>query len=198
MKTLIAIPALSWVYTEFLQAMLALDKLDAQLMIQKNSMIYDARNNLAWAAMTHGFDRVMWIDSDMTFSPDMLNLLNADMDENGLDYVCGYYTGRSQGAKPCIYQSVRWENDGGMVNASANPIEGRPDGIVEIAGSGFGAVLMKTELIKAVADAYGPPFLPLPYMGEDLSFCWRVKSLGRKMHCDGRIRAGHIGTFIYE
>ena len=195
MKTLIGIPAMSWVYTDFMQSMLALDKPDAGMMIQKNSLIYDARNNIAGAAISNHVDRVLWLDSDMVFGADMLNRLNADMDENGLDYVCGYYTGRKPGAMPCIYRSLEWSNESG---AKATPIGECPEGLFEVAGSGFGAVLIKTELLKAVADIYGPPFLPMPYMGEDLAFCWRVKQIGRKMWCDGRVKIGHIGTSIFR
>lgn len=198
MSTLIAIPALSWVYTSFMQSMLALDKQDAQLIVQMNSLVYDARNNISWAAIQNGVDRVLWLDSDMSFEPDLLTRLNADMDEHNLDMVAGYFTSRSEDMKPCIYKDIIWELDGGKVHSEAVAVDGRPQGIVEVAGAGFGAVLTKVELLKAVIDAFGAPFYPLPYMGEDLSFCWRVKQLGRKIHCDGRINVGHIGTHIYQ
>ena len=198
MKTLIAIPAMSWVYTEFMQCMLALDKPDAQLMIQHNSLIYDARNNLAWAAIQNGFDRVLWLDSDMSFEPDLLTRLNADMDDNGLEYVSAFYTGRSENAKPCIYKTVQWEQRNGQVYTGAEPVSLYPFGLFVVHGTGFGAVLMKTRLLKAVCDAFGPPFQPLPFLGEDLSFCWRAGRLGASMHCDSRIQAGHIGTHIYK
>ena len=199
MSTLIAIPALSWVYTSFMQSMLALDKQDAQLIVQMNSLVYDARNNISWAAMQNGVDRVLWLDSDMTFEPDLLVRLNKDMDENGLDCVSGYYTSRSADQIPCIYKSIIWESDNnGKVHSEATAIDGRPEGLAKVAGVGFGAVLMKTELLKAVVEAFGAPFYPLPFMGEDLSFCWRVNRLGREIYCDGRINVGHIGTHIYQ
>ena len=62
---------------------------------------------------------------------------------------------------------------------------------------GFGAVLTKVDLLRAVVDAFGAPFQPLPYFGEDLSFCWRVGQIGRKMYCDGAVKVGHIGTQIF-
>ena len=198
MQTLIAIPAMSWVYTDFMQSMLALDKPDAQLMVQTNSLVYDARNNIAWAAIQNGADRVLWLDSDMSFEPDLLTRLNADMDENGLDCVSAFYTTRSEKRVPCIYKDIHWEIDGERVKTSADPVTECPDVLFEVAGMGFGAVLMKTELIKAVIDGFGPPFQPMPYLGEDLAFFWRAGRLGRRMWCDGRINVGHIGTHIYR
>lgn len=198
MKTLIAIPAMSWVYTDFMQSMLALDKPDAQLMIQQNSLTHDARNNLAWTAMQNKFDRVLWLDSDMQFEPDLLTRLSTDMDEHGLDLVAGWYTERRPNPRPCIYRSVIWEHHDGQVTAKADPVEARPAGLAEIAGCGFGAVLMTTELIESVCKAYGAPFHPLPFLGEDLSFCWRAAQLGRRMYCDGAVRVGHIGTRVYK
>ena len=198
MKTLIAIPAMSWVYTDFMQSMLALEKPDVQLMVQSNSLVYDARNNISWAAIQNGFDRVLWLDSDMTFEPDLLIRLNEDMDENGLDCVAGFYTSRSDDPQPCIYRDIHWEVEDGRVKTSADPVTECPDGLFEVAGVGFGAVLIKTDMIKAVVDAFGPPFQPLPFLGEDLAFCWRAGQLGRRMWCDGRIQVGHIGAHVYR
>ena len=198
MKTLIAVPAMGWVYTEFLQALLELDKPDAHISIQKNSLIYDSRNNLAWAAVSRGYDRVLWLDSDMSFDPDLLTQLNADMDENGLDYVCGVFTQRNEKRMPCIYYNIHWENTGTKLITSATPVQDVPAGLFEIAGSGFGAVLTKTAMLKAVGEEYGLPFMPMPGLGEDLAFCWRAKQLGYKMYCDGRIDVGHIGQFTYR
>lgn len=198
MKTLIAVPALSMVHTDFLQSMLALDKPDSQLMIKQNSLVFDARNSIAWTATQNGFDRVLWLDSDMVFNDDLLNRLNADMDENGLDYVSAFFTTRSAPVRPCVYKSLTWEQEGPHVNAHAEPYVDHPDGLFDIAGSGLGAVLMKVELLEAVVEAFGAPFYPLPYLGEDLSFCWRVGRLGRRMVCDGGISVGHIGTHTYS
>ena len=198
MKTFIAIPALSWVYTEFMQSMLALDKKDAQLMIQMNSLVYDARNNIAWAAMQNNVDRILWLDSDMSFEPDLMERLNADMDKYNLDMVAGYFTSRTEAQTACAYKDIIWEVVDNKVRSEAVPLDKRPKGLVEVAGVGFGAVLTKVELFKAVSDSFGAPFYPLPYLGEDLSFCWRVNKLGRKIHCDGDIKVGHIGTHIYQ
>ena len=187
MKTLIAIPAMSWVYTDFMQSMLALEKPDAQLMVQTNTQ-----------AIEENFDRILWLDSDMQFESDLLIRLNKDMDDNGLDCVAGFYTSRSDNPMPCIYKGIQWEVEDGVVKTSADPVTECPEGLFEVAGVGFGAVLVKTEMLKAVSEAFGPPFQPLPFLGEDLAFCWRAGRLGRHMWCDGRIQIGHIGMHVYR
>ena len=198
MKTLIAIPAMGWVYVDFMQSMLALKKPDAQLIITQNSLVYDARNNMAWQAIQAGIDRILFLDSDMKFDADLLVRLNADMDEKGLDYVSAFFTSRSEPPKPCVYKSVEYGQADGQVQAHAEPYTDHPSGLFETAGSGLGAVLMKVELIKAVAEKFGLPFQPLPYLGEDLSFCWRVAQIGRKMWCDSSLQVGHVGTHVYK
>jgi hypothetical protein len=35
-------------------------------------------------------------------------------------------------------------------------------------------------------------------MGEDTTFCFRVKQDGGKIWCDSRIKAGHIGNYVFE
>ena len=197
MKTLIGIPAMSWVYTDFMKSMLALDKPDAQLMIQTNTLIYDARCNIALAAAQNGFDRVLWLDSDMQFEPDLLVRLNADMDR-GFDLVSGYYTGRTPAMNPCIYKKLEYEINGDEVHAAAIPYIDHPQGLFEIAACGFGAVLTTVDLLKAVIDKFGAPFLPAKRLGEDLSFCWRAGQLGAKMFCDAELNVGHIGTVIFK
>jgi hypothetical protein len=34
--------------------------------------------------------------------------------------------------------------------------------------------------------------------GEDISFCLRVKELGKKMYCDSSVKMGHVGQFVYD
>ena len=56
---------------------------------------------------------------------------------------------------------------------------------------------MKASLLKEVKDKYGLPFSPILGFGEDISFCMRLKELGKKMYCDPRAKLGHIGYKVY-
>ena len=57
--------------------------------------------------------------------------------------------------------------------------------------------MMNTSLLKEVEAKYGLPFAPMIGFGEDLSFCLRVKDLGKKIWCDSRVKVGHIGYKTY-
>lgn len=199
MKTLIAVPCHDMVHAEFAESMLRLDIPDGcKFVMVRNTLIYTARDLIARNAVKEGFDRVMWIDSDMVLPADTLVRLSQDMD-TGIDYVSGLYFARTLPISPVIYSDIRWNvNDDGWVQTGADKYENYPEGLFEIAGSGFGCVMTSAELLKKTTDAYGSPFSPLMGIGEDLTFCWRVKKLGLKMYCDSRIKCGHVGRMIYN
>ena len=199
-RILIAIPCMDQGPAKFWTSLVNLRKTaDTHYGVKANSMIYDSRNNFAAHAIMSGYDRVLWLDSDMTFEPDLLERLNADMDGNGLDYVAGIFFKRRMPTGPCIYKDLIYGlKDDGTIRAEAIPYKDYPkDTLFQCAGTGFGAVLVKTELMKAVWETYGPPFQPMPQMGEDLSFCYRVTELGRTMWCDSRVKVGHIGEYVF-
>lgn len=190
MKYLIGIPCMDSLMTKFVQCVWALKHpkdAEAEVMLASGSLIYDARNQIAAKAVTGGFDRVLWLDSDMTFSSDLMVRLAEHLD-NGLEFVSGIYVKRKQPIEPVIYEH------GNMSRADGQSWLDYPkDQLFEVAACGFGGVMMTTELIRAIGDVYGFPFSPILSVGEDLSFCYRATALGRKLYCDSTIKLGHIG-----
>ena len=165
--------------------------------VQANSMIYDSRNSLTAKALVNGYDRVLWLDSDMMFEPDLLEKLSEDMDM-GLDFVTALCVKRHKPSGPCIYQNIVYEMENTAIHAEAVPYTEYPrNSLFVVKGAGFGAVLTKSELLKDVWEHYGPPFDPMTQMGEDLSFCMRAKEFG-EIYCDSRIKVGHIGQKVYS
>ena len=196
MRTLIALPCMDMVHTVFLKALMGMDRVgDIHFSISCSSLVYDARNTLAKQAVIEGFDRVLWLDSDMDFSPDLLKRLSADMDE-GREMVSGLYFKRKAPVKPVIYKELGFwrDKEKDEVTPIAIPYEDYPkDEIFTIAGCGFGGCLVSVDLIKRVGDKFGLPFSPIMGFGEDLSFCSRVSQLGVEMYCDSRVKMGHVG-----
>ena len=193
MKTLIAAPCMDMVHTTFMCSFLDLEKPEGTVYtITRNTLIYTARNTIADQAIDGGYDRVLWLDSDMTFEPDTLLKLSADIDA-GCDFVCGLYFSRKQPIRPVFYKNLWWNvSKEGLVDTGCEIFRDYPkDSVFEIAGAGFGCVMTSTELLRKVRDKYGSPFAPLMGMGEDLTFCWRVKQTGGKMFCDSRVKCGH-------
>ena len=196
MKTLIAIPCMDMVHTVFMKSVVGLERVgECRFSLTCSSLVYDARNTLAKQAVTEGFDRVLWLDSDMDFNPDMLKILSEDMDE-GKELVSGLYFKRKAPVKPVIYKEVGYYHDpkNESVTPIAIPYEDYPkDSIFPISGCGFGGVLVSVDLIKRVGEKFGLPFSPILGFGEDLSFCKRVSELGVEMFCDSRVKMGHVG-----
>ena len=199
-KTLIAVPCMDMVHADFFESFVNLIKPEGtSWTMVRDTLINEARNIIAANAIKAEFDRVMWFDSDMKFEPDTLLKLAQDMDENNLDFVSGLYFTRRPKIKPCAFKSLWWGNkENGELDAGSEYFFDYPDGITEIAGSGFGCVLTSVDLMKRVGDAFGAPFAPLEGMGEDVSFCWRVIQIGAKMHLDARVKCGHVGQFEYN
>ena len=196
MKTLIAIPCMQSVPTPFFRSVLGMQipvthEDYVEFTMTENSLIYDARNIMAHKAVENGFDRVLWLDSDMVFDPDIYIRLSSWLDM-GLEYVSGLYFKRNGAPLPVVYKDVGFiEKDGDKV-PSATPYIDYPAGLFEVAATGLGGCMMSVDLIRDVKNEYGLPFSPVLGFGEDLSFCKRVRELGRKMHCDSTIKMAHI------
>lgn len=199
MKTLIAIPCLDMVNVEFVKSFMDMRKLEGTAYtFVIGTLIYEGRNLIANNAIQHGFDRVMWIDSDMIIPPYALERLTADMDA-GRDFVTGLYFSRKPPIKPVVYGEVYWRvRDDGNVETGSKRIETYPENrVFPVQGAGFGCCMTSVELLKALVDKYGSPFTPLMGLGEDLAFCWRASQMGYKLYCDTGIKCGHIGSHVY-
>lgn len=196
MKTLIAIPCMDMVHTTFFRSVLGMNRVgETQYGIACSSLVYDARNTLVKKAIDENFDRILWLDSDMDFAPDLMNRLSARLDE-GLDLVTGIYFTRKVPVHPVFYEAVGYYHDD--ANQSVTPhavpfFEYPKDKLFEIQGCGFGGCMHTVELAKKVQDKYGVPFAPILGFGEDLSFCMRARDVGATLWCDSSIKLGHVG-----
>jgi len=196
MRTLIAIPCMDMVHTIFMKSLLGMDKVgDYCFSLSCSSLVYDARNGLAKQAVLENYDRILWLDSDMEFQPDLMKRLSADLDE-GREMVSALYFTRKAPVKPNIFASCGYYHDKDtdeVTPAAVNYWEYPQDDIFPIAACGFGGVMMTTDLVKRIGDKFGLPFSPILGFGEDLSFCARAAELGVEMYCDSRIKMGHVG-----
>lgn len=197
MRTLIAIPCMDMVHTVFFKSAIGLQREgEVRFALSCSSLVYDARNTLVKQAMDENFDRILWLDSDMDFQPDLLLNLSKTMDETGADIVSGLYFTRRAPVKPVIYEKVGYYH-----NVEANEVTPHAisyydypkESVFPIAGCGFGGVLMTVDIARKVSDKFGVPFSPIVGFGEDLSFCLRAEECGGKMVCDSRVKMGHVG-----
>lgn len=197
MRTLIAMPCMDMVHTVFLKSLLGIQREgEVRFAISCSSLVYDARNTLVRQAITEKFDRILWLDSDMDFAPDLLVRLAKTMEETGADIVSGLYFTRKAPVKPVIYDKVGYYHNieaDEVTPYAANYMDYPKDSVFPIQGCGFGGVLMTVEIAEKVAERFGVPFAPIVGFGEDLSFCLRAEEVGGKMVCDSRVKMGHVG-----
>ena len=197
MKTLVAIPCLDMVHTKFVTSMLNLGFAgECELTLASGSLVYDARNYLAKKAVDEGFDRVLWLDSDMTFEPGLFMQLSKHLDE-GKEFVSGLYFKRKKPIEPVIYKTCALGKDpeGRVIPVIESFTDYPVNSLFEIKACGFGVVMMQTSVIKRVMDKYGLPFFPAQGFGEDLVFCYRCRKTGITMYCDSSIKARHISYY---
>lgn len=200
MKTLVAIPCMDMCHTDFVRSLTGLQyDGTVQVTFSQSSLVYDSRNKLAGIALEGGFDRMLWLDSDMSFQPDLFRRLSARLDE-GRAMCSALYITRKSPVKPCIYKRL-WEEEieGQKWKVPhADPYMDYPeDAVFPVAGCGFGGVMMTTELVGKIAKEYGFPFSPILGFGEDFSFCRRVLELGEEIVCDSSIKMGHVGQQLF-
>ena len=163
-----------------------------------NSLVYDARNCLAKKACEEGYDRIMWIDSDMVFEPDLFERLSARLDE-GFDFITGLYFSRRMPIIPMIYSEVAcYLKDGRQIPTSVEYRDYPKDSLFKVQGCGFGGCMMITKMVLDLAEKYGLPFSPILGFGEDLSFCQRATQAGYDLYCDSSIKLGHMSHCIVQ
>ena len=187
MKLLIGIPTMDFVHVEFMKCLCALiqrlrdDRVDFTLDINSGTLVYLARERIAHRAINEEYTHVLWLDSDMIFNPSILD----DLMFSGKGFVTGIYHARRKGYASCIFKSIE-------IN-KIERFDEYPSETFEIAGCGFGCVLVETEILKAVCLNKGTCFTPLKHLGEDIAFCQRAKEMGYKLYCEPSVVCGHIG-----
>ena len=200
MKTLVAIPCGDTVPADTLQSIISLKvKTPVQFTLVRGSLVYDARNRLAEIAIDGGFDRILYLDSDMVFEPDMLTRFHEQLD-SGKDVVCGLYTTRKPPIHTTLYSAMYLEQKPGerFATPKLERMEDYPlNEPFQVKGCGFAGVMLRVDVLRRVIENFGAPFSPLPGFGEDLSFCLRAAELGIEIWCDPRIRFGHVGVAVY-
>lgn len=197
MKTFIAMPCMDMVHTAFMDALLhLLPTGEVEFGITCSSLIFNARNLLAKRALDSGCDRILWLDSDMVFTPTLLIDLSADLDE-GREFVSGLAFKRKNPIEPTIYKETGYTQNGRELIPFAEPFKDYPrNDIFQVKAVGLAACLMTTDLVMRVYDKYGAPFAPQPGFGEDLSFCIRCEEMGVPIWCDSRVKVGHIAQTV--
>ena len=193
-KILIAVPCMDMVSARFAQSLTTMKKIgQCVVSFLIGSLVYDSRNKLAAMAVEMEADYVFWLDSDMVFAPDTLERMLKTLDEHPeIDVLSGLYFRRGAPFTPVLFSKLEVGEDGMLAFEDQKEL---PDELFEIAGCGFGCVLMRAEILldMAAKEGAGLWFSPMANAGEDCAFCIRARREGYKLYCDPSIALGHMG-----
>lgn len=187
MRLLIAIPCMDTVRYEFAESLANLCKhlsdigIDYDLKWHATSIIYMAREELADHAINENYDYVLWLDSDMVFTPDAFDLLRSLK----TDFATGCYRTRRP---PYCFVMERGDDPSLRVDKL-------PKDPFEVAACGFGMVLISKDALYKVRANYGTCFTPTPSTGEDYAFCNRWTEMGGKIIAHPDAVADHV-TYV--
>ena len=188
MRLLIAIPTYDYMHFQFVDCLTKLirrldeDEIDYEVCFQGGTLVYVGRDKRAKKAIDEGFTHMLWLDSDMIFSEELLDNLMF----SGKDFVTGIAHGRRAPHMSCLFKKIwpgvdRWQG------------HDYPTTTFEVGGCGFACVLIKTSIVKAVYEKQGTAFFPMRELGEDLAFCKRARELGFTIWAEPTVWLGHIG-----
>ena len=184
MKLLIAIPTTDFVHVEFMKSLVALveklsaDGINHDVCIESGTLVYLARDKLARKACNEGYTHILWLDSDMVFTDDIVDSLLFC----GEAFVSGIAVSRRKPFGSCLFSSL--EPVERLTENGSEPFS--------VAACGFACVLTRVEVFKAVFRANGTAFTPSQKFGEDVACCARARECGFKIMVEPSVRLGHI------
>ena len=191
-KVLIAIPTTGMVEIDYVGSILRLSKTNpkADIIHAAGSLVYVARNDFVNKAIDLNYSHLLFIDSDMVFNADALNVLLY----HDKDIVSGSIFSRVAPYVPCFYKKLRLGEDTELV---AEHVKELQEGLQEVEGVGTAFILIKTQVFKDIIAKYKCyPFQPIKGYGEDLSFSFRARGCGFKIFVDNDLSIGHIGKTV--
>ena len=155
--------------------------------------LYNARDRICRLTVRGNYDYMLQIDSDQTFPEDAL----CKMLDRDLDVCTGIYVGGEAEHKPVLFTELFKDSGNECAHASKKGLtELLKEDVFEVAGAGAGFLLVRQHLLRLMWVHQHEWFKPYEGLGEDVSFCQRVRELGFKIFADNTFRVGHIKYII--
>lgn len=194
-RILIAVPTAKNIEAETFKSIYDLDvPADCEITFQYfyGYNIDQVRNLIAdW--VVKGYDYLFSVDSDISLPKNALTKLMS----HDKDVVSGLYIQRKPGLH--ILEIYEPNARGGVSNIPFEKLKGRS--LVEIAGCGFGCVLVKAEVMKTIGYPQFQYHSALDHrntISEDVDFCKKARIKGFKIWADPSVLCNHIGAFTFN
>jgi hypothetical protein len=131
------------------------------------------------------YDKLLWIDSDITFTPDdVMTLINSDKDIISGAYLLG--SGEVTAYPKMLGPGYKYDEVKDMTE------------IIKIASCGFGFIAIKSGVFESLTRPWFQSAMitndegfTFPIMGEDISWCKRVTDAGFEIWFDPNVKVTH-------
>lgn len=204
MKITLAIPTNRGVQPKTMQCLLDLvahGGYDFNIVVASEGYtIAENRTYLAVQALKNKSDYLLFIDDDMTFEPDLLDILIA----NDKEIVGTAYHSRGNVDTMPKYLDGKIMSIAEVAPKEYIDLEKNDDpkykDTFECFAAGTGVMLIKCEVFNKVPR----PWFAFEFyetgqvkLGEDWYFCREAKKVGYKIYTDPKPKIGHLGEMIY-
>ncbi len=203
-RCIVLVPYAGYIHQECDQSLKELERRGYQVRRESgHSAIDQGRNQMATDALFEGFEETMWIDSDVGFNPDDIELLR----QHQRPLVSGIYP--QKGKRALASQ---------LLPGTPSITFGKDGGLVDLLYAATGFLLVRREVYLAIQsklslpvcnERFARPTIPFfepmvrPiedaywYLAEDYAFSHRAKECGFSVFADTRIRLWHVGNYRY-
>lgn len=146
-----------------------------------------AREEAVKWAMEINADRIFFIDDDMICPNDLFERLY----RHDVDLIAPLAFTRNFPHKAVLYQIKEgWDPVAKQEYFINHHVDLYPkDSLVECDAVGFGAALIKTDIIKKMVAPY---FMSTNATGEDILFCHKARKAGARIFMDTATKLGHL------
>lgn len=164
----------------------------SHVMMETGSLISQQRQHLAEEALKLNPDFILWLDSDMMFPLNTIEILS----RHNLPIVACNYSTRSDPLKGVAYKSIGdWDSwiDSGTEMGNTTVVE----------GTGMGCMLVKPDVFRAMEK----PWFDIRYndklgdhIGEDFYFCTKAADCGYDIVIDNVLsrEIRHLGVMPFD
>lgn len=152
-------------------------------------LVQFAREMMAEKAVELGAKWLLMVDDDMIIPKRMFEGLIRHADK--ADIISPIAFQRLTPFKPVIYKTKVEKKDNLVYVTNTNITDYEPNSIVYPDAVGFGAVLINTNVLKALPK---PWFFSNTSIGEDIYFCQQARTHGFKILVDTSVKIGHLAT----
>ena len=145
-------------------------------------------------------DYILWIDSDHRFMPEDIYTLIQHLKDHDLDSLSATYFTKSLPTGACALE-IKDRLADGRPNKYKLLVDFTTGRLYEMDAVGFGMFLMKPEILEEVYAKFGK--CPFTFetrgpnndhiIGEDISFCEKMKDIGYEVWLDTGVLIGHMG-----